>query len=172
MGRCAASLVTVFIALTISIGSAVSASSTTQSAESGPRRVLVLHSYGQDFSPWNAITGGFRQQLIMQSPHAIELHEVSLPTDRFEQARDQRPFLDYLRALFNGRDLDLLVAMGAPAARFLQRTRPGLFPSVPLLITGADERTFNDTPLGPNDTAVAVGFDQAIRLDRIMVVLG
>ena len=37
--------------------------------------------------------------------------------------RTKNPSLDYLRALFAGRNLDLVVAMAAPAARFGNRAR-------------------------------------------------
>src|SRR5436190_4165860 len=121
------------------------------SAAAQPRRVLVLHSFGPYFAPWNEIAGRFREGLLKQSPYAIDLYEASLQTERFDSSQDQQPFLDYLRALFAGRNLDLVVAMGAPAARFFLRNRARLFPYTALLITGTDERTLTDVPRGIND---------------------
>jgi signal transduction histidine kinase len=140
-------------------------------AAAEPRRVLLLHSFGPHFAPWNAVSGRLREELIRQLPNTIDLYEASLETARFADAHHEEALVDYLRALFAGRNLDLVVAMGAPAARFIQRYRTGLFPSTPLLITGADQRAFNGDQLTQNDTAVAVTFDQAKQIENILQVL-
>src|SRR5215831_8631980 len=72
------------------------------------RRVLLLHSFSPKFSPWSTISARLREELIKQSPHPINLYEASLQDLRLDQARDQRAFIDYLRALFDGRDPDLV----------------------------------------------------------------
>jgi hypothetical protein len=87
------------------------------------------------------------------------------------QFDDHAPVVEYLRSLFAGRKLDLVVAMGAPAARFVQRYRSQLFPSTPLLITGTDQRTFSDVPLTADDTAVAVTVDLTKFIENILQVL-
>jgi hypothetical protein len=104
---------------------------TCDPANAESRRVLLLHSFGPYFAPWNEIAGRFREGLFKQSPHAIDLYEASLQIERFEPSQDQEPFLYYLRALFAGRNLDLVVAMGAPAARFFLRNRARLLPFTP-----------------------------------------
>jgi len=78
---------------------------------------------------------------------AVDLYEVSLEMARLPQPTEEAPLVDYIRALFAGRDLDLVVAVGAPAARFFQKHRPQFFPSTPLLITAADQRTFSEGAL-------------------------
>src|SRR3954466_11490934 len=97
-----------------------------------PRRVLLLHSFGPLFEPWSAVAGRFREELTRRLPNAIDLYEASLETARLAQPPDEGPLVDYLRALFAERNLDLVVAMGAPAARFFQKHRPQFFPSTPL----------------------------------------
>src|SRR5262249_51213521 len=96
---------------------------------------------------------------------------ASLQIERFEPSQDQEPFLYYLRALFAGRNLDLVVAMGAPAARFFLQNRARLFPYTPLLITGTDERALTDVPRGINDTVVGSTFNQAQPVEHILRVL-
>jgi len=140
-------------------------------AAAQPQRVLLLHSFGPHFSPWGAIASRLREEIIQQSRTPIALYEASLQIGRFGEPHDEAPFVDYLRALFAGRSLDLVVAMGAPAAQFFLHHRPGLFPSTPLLITGADVRTLRDATLTANDTAVAVWFDQARLIDNILQLL-
>jgi hypothetical protein len=142
-----------------------------QTAAAEPRHILLLHSFGPHFSPWRAIAGQFRHELIQQSRSSVDLYEASLQSGRFGQPQDEAPFIDYLRALFAGRGLDLVVAMGAPAARFFLQHRPQLFPTTPLLITGADERALSDLSLTSNDTAVGVWFDQAKQIENVLQLL-
>jgi signal transduction histidine kinase len=136
-----------------------------------PRRVLLLHSFGPFFEPWSAVAGRFREELTRRSPNAIDLYEASLETARFAQPPDEAPLVDYLRALFAERNLDLVVAMGAPAARFFQKHRPEFFPSTPLLITAADQRTFSESVLTSNDAAVPSTLDLPKLVDNILQVL-
>ena len=140
-------------------------------AAAQPRRVLLLHSFGPHFAPWSFVSGHFREALIRQSPEVIDLFEASLESARFMQFDDHAPVVEYLRSLFAGRKLDLVVAMGAPAARFVQHYRSQLFPSTPLLITGTDQRTFSDIPLTADDTAVAVTVDLTKFIENILQVL-
>src|SRR5690242_19607295 len=64
------------------------------------RRVLLLHSFGPHFAPWNAIASRLREELIKQSPAPIDLYETALEGDRFGPNPDQAVFVDHLRALF------------------------------------------------------------------------
>src|SRR5262245_7035694 len=136
-----------------------------------PRRVLLLHSFGPHFAPWSAVSGRFREELIKQSPDAIDLYEASLETARLTQAPDEVPFIEYLRSLFSGRDLNLVVAMGAPAARFVQRYRTQVLAGTPLLITGTDQRFVSTAALTWNDTAVASKIDLAKLIENIFQLL-
>ena len=136
-----------------------------------PKRILLMHSFGPTFGPWNSISMRIREEIRKQSAYPIDLYEASLQRERFSENQDERPLLNYLVTLFEARDPDLIVAMGAPAARFLLRNRASLFPLKPMLIAGADERAYAGTPLTANDTAVSVTFDQALQLDSILQVL-
>jgi signal transduction histidine kinase len=136
-----------------------------------PKRILLLHSFGPNFSPWNVIAGRLREELFAQSPQPIDLYEASLQMDRFGPDQDRGPFAEYLRTLFSARDLDLIIAIGAPAARFILAQRPNLFAATPLLVAGTDERTFADTPLTANDTTVPVIVDESLMVHHIMQVL-
>jgi signal transduction histidine kinase len=142
-----------------------------QTAAPQTGRVLLLHSFGQNFSPWNRISARFREELVKQSPRPIDLFEVSLQNVQVDETRYQQTFLDYLRALYAEREPDLVVAMGAPAARFFEQHRGQIFPSTPLLIAGADVRTYRAGALNANDTAVAVSFDLPALIDNILQVL-
>jgi signal transduction histidine kinase len=143
----------------------------TDFAAAQPKRILLMHSFGPTFGPWNVISARMREEIRKQSPYPIDFYETSLQGDRFGERQNEGPYLEYLNGLFEGRDLDLILAMGAPATRFMLRNRARVFPSTPMLIAGADERTFRESPLTPNDTTVSVTFDQSVQLANIFDVL-
>jgi signal transduction histidine kinase len=145
--------------------------SAVSSTAGEPRRVLLLHSFGPHFAPWNAVAGRFREELVKHSPAPIDLYEASLEMARLLEPPDQRPFVDYLRALFSGRSPDLVVTIGAPAARFIQQYRPQIFPSTPLLIAAADARAVDSAAMTPNDAAVTTTLDLPKLIENILHVL-
>jgi signal transduction histidine kinase len=136
-------------------------------------RVLLLHSFGPDFSPWNTITPPFREALRKLAPNPIDLYEASLQAERFgvSPAREEGPFIDYLNALLPDRKPRLVVAMGAPVTRFVLRNRARLFPSSPLLIATSDVRTYEDLALTANDTACPTIYDPTVHIDHILRLL-
>jgi signal transduction histidine kinase len=140
-------------------------------AAAGSKQVLLLHSYGPQFGPWNSFSNLFREELLRQSPDAIDLHEASLESARLAQISEQAPLVDYLHAIFPARDLDLIVVMGSPAARFVLQRRSQFFPAIPLLITGADQRTFRDVALSVNATVVALAVDLPKLIENILQIL-
>jgi signal transduction histidine kinase/ABC-type uncharacterized transport system substrate-binding protein len=123
-----------------------------------PRRVLLLHSFGPNFSPWNEYARAIREELGLQSKEPIDIFEASLATARSAD-KEEGPFVEYLRALFSKDQLDLVITIGAPAANFLQQHRSELFPSVPAVHTGLEQRRVPVSTLTANDTVVAVSVD-------------
>ena len=142
-------------------------------AAADPDRVLLLHSFGPDFSPWNTITPPFREALRKLAPNPIDLYEASLQAERFGEspAREESPFIDYLNALLAGREPRLVVVMGAPVTRFALRNRARLFPSSPLLIAVSDVSTYEDLALTARDTACPTSYDPTVHIDHILRLL-
>jgi PAS domain S-box-containing protein len=136
-----------------------------------PRRVLLIHSFSRDFAPFNVVAGGFRTELVRQSPVPVDIYEVTLESARFPGTPREGPFLNYLLALFAGQRLDLVVPMGGPAARFAQRHRQLLFPATPMLLAAADQRHLEDAVLTTNDAVVTVANDLPRMMDTILQVL-
>jgi hypothetical protein len=97
------------------------------------KRVLILHSFGRDFAPFNALSSSFRTALAEQSATPIEFFEASLESTLFAEDGSEAFLVDYLRARFANRPADLVVPIGAPGLMFLQRHRDKLFPGVPIL---------------------------------------
>jgi signal transduction histidine kinase len=142
----------------------------TGEAFSEPKRVLFLHSFGRDFAPWSEYARTFREELNRQSPDGIDLYEASLATARFPDD-EEGPFVEYLRALFAKRRLDLVAAIGSPAVGFVQRHRQELFPSVPAVYTGVERRRVSHTALTANDAVIAINNDYAAVVENILQVL-
>ena len=151
-----------------SVGAAILFFVMLSTATAEPRRVLLLHAFGHPFSPWSDMAASFRAALIKRSPEPIDLFEVSLDTARVQDSQDEGPFVEYIRALLSRRKLDLIVPVGAPAAFFMQRHRPLLFPSTPMLIVGADVRRIPNTSLTENDTAVLLDLDLPAYLENVV----
>jgi signal transduction histidine kinase len=139
-------------------------------ATAEPKRVLLLHSLGRDFAPFADVSGRFREELIRQSTDPVDYYEISLETARFSGAEQEGPFVDYLRALFAQRRLDLVVPVGAPAARFALRHRDKLFGSAPMLFVAMDLRAMQGAAVTANDAVVAYRFDLPAAIDNILRV--
>ena len=135
------------------------------------KRVMLLHSFGRDFKPWSEYAKAIRMELDRQSPWPLDITENSLVTARFSDGDPEGPFVDYLRALFAKRPLDLIVSIGAPAANFVQRHRQRLFAGTPMVLMAVDERRVQYSNLTANDTAVAVRINYLSVFENILQVL-
>jgi signal transduction histidine kinase len=138
-------------------------------ANAEPKRVLLLHSLGRDFAPFAEVSGRFREELVRQSTEPVDYYEVSLETARFSEAEQEGPFVDYVRALFAQRRLDLVVPVGGPAARFALRYRE-LFGAAPMLFVAMDLRSMQGAAVTGNDAVVAYRFDLPGIVDNILRV--
>ena len=135
------------------------------------KRVMLLHSFGQDFKPWSEYAKDIHAELKRQSPWPLDIIENSLVTARFSDENPDAPFAEYLSALFAKRPLDLIVSIGAPAADFVQRHRRRLFPSTPMVLTAVDQRRVQYSNLTGDDVAVAVNINYLSAFENILQVL-
>ena len=135
------------------------------------KRVMLLHSFGRDFKPWSEYAKAIRVELDRQSPWPLDIIENSLVTARFGDENSEAPFVEYLRALFAKRPPDLIVSIGAPAANFVQRHRPRLFATAPMVFMAVDQRRVQYSNLTANDAAVAVRINYLSAFENILQVL-
>jgi hypothetical protein len=136
-----------------------------------PKRLMVLHSFGRDFKPWSDYARAIRAELDRQSPWSLNIYEHSLEIAYSSDQNPERPFVDYLRALFAKQRLDLIVSIGAPAAAFVQRHRQQLFATTPMLFTVVDQRRVQFSVLTENDAVVAVSINYFAAIENILRVL-
>jgi signal transduction histidine kinase len=135
------------------------------------KRVVMLHSFGQDFKPWREYASTIRTELERQSPWPLDIQDHSLVSARSSNEDPEVPFTDYLRALYSKNPPDLIVSIGAPAAAFVQRHRPRLFPKAPMVFTTVEQRRINFSALTELDTVVAVAHDFPAIFENILRVL-
>ena len=126
---------------------------------SEPKRVLIVHSFGRDFAPYNIVATTLRTDLTQLMRESVALHEASLDLERGSTPEDERLFLEYLVRRNLGAPPDLVIAIANPAMLFCLRYRDVLFPGRPLLVTGLDRRRLETVQLPATDRAVTVTLD-------------
>jgi signal transduction histidine kinase len=135
------------------------------------KRVMFLHSFGPQFKPWSDYARTIRAETIRQVKWSIDFSDFSLAGARSDDRESEVPLVQYLRALYLREPLDLIIAVGAPAASFIQRHRSELFLTTPMIFTAVDRRRVDYDHLSENDTVVAVNHDFAAILTTILQVL-
>lgn len=135
------------------------------------KRVLVLHSFGREFRPWSEYARSIKAELERQSPWPLDVQEHTLLTARFNNPGPETPFVEYLHSLYQGALPDIVVSIGAPAARFVQRYRQKLFPDTPMVLTVVEQRLVNRFELTENDVVVAVRNDFMAAFENILQVM-
>jgi signal transduction histidine kinase len=144
---------------------------TAGEVSSESRRVLVLHSFGQDFAPYADFSMAFRSTLSRQLGDGIEYLDVSLLAVQSDGNTEDEPFLTYLMALASQNRPDIAIALGSPAVRFAQRYREHVFGDTPLIFSAFDERLLRDELLTENDAVVALRNDVPGLVENILQVL-
>ncbi|PDT90893.1 ATPase [Bradyrhizobium sp. Y36] len=135
------------------------------------KRVLVLHSFGREFRPWSEYARDIKAELERQSPWPLDIQEHALLTARFNNPGPEAPFVEYLQSLYQGATPDIVLSIGAPAARFAQRYRATLFPDTPLILSAVERRLIDRADLGENDVVVAIHNDFVAAFENVLQVL-
>jgi len=142
----------------------------SNAADPPSKRILMLHSFGPRFKPWSDYEQSIRSEISRRWQKRLGFLDQSL-VNAGDGENPEPAFVDYLRALYANRPIDLIVAMGAPAADFIQRHRQQLFPTTPMVFTAVEQRRVQSEKLTENDTVVAVAHDFPAAFDNILRVL-
>jgi signal transduction histidine kinase len=146
----------------------LAAPSAIDAATPEPRHVLLIHSFGRDFAPYDTISSVFRSELARGSTAPVVIAEATLDAGRGSTDKAQQAFFEYLSARFEGAAPDLVVTLGPPAARFYFAHRDELFPATPLIVGAIDERFARNFPLRTGDASVLGKVDLPGLLDNIV----
>ena len=142
-----------------------------QAADPAPKRVLILQSFGLRSKPWSDYAQAIRTEIGLHSQSSVEFLEHSLVNRGHSQEKLEGAFVDYLSTVYTGHPPHLIVALGAPAASFIQRHRQRIFPMVPMIITAVDRRVVQYEKLTDNDAVVSFTNDVPLLFENIMRVL-
>ena len=134
------------------------------------KTMLIIHSVGREFRPWNEYAKQIREELDKQSPWPLDVREHALETARSGNLNPEVTFVEYLEVLYANRAPDLIVAIGAPAAAFIQRHRDQLFPTAPVLFTAIDQRRLDSKGLTQEDAAVATTLDFRVLFESFLQI--
>src|SRR6476660_10266026 len=138
----------------------------SQAADPDPKRVMMLHSFGLRFRPWTDYSEALRAEMSRRT--SVEFQDHSLLNARRNSDKSDAPFVEYLRSLNIDQPPDLIVAIGAPAANFVQAHRKDLFATTPMLFTAVERRRVAFDKLTEYDTVVAASNDDYAFFDNIM----
>ena len=141
----------------------------SQAADPEPKRVMMLHSFGLRFRPWTDYSEAFRAEMSRRA--SVEFQDHSLLNARRNSDKSDAPFVEYLRTLNADQPPDLIVAIGAPAANFVQAHRKDLFPTTPMIYTLVERRRVDFDKLTQYDTVVAATNNDAVFFENILHVL-
>ena len=132
---------------------------------------MMLHSFGPRFKPWSDYAQTIRSEISRQWRKPVDFLDHSLVNARQDDENSEASFVEYLRTLYASRPVDLIVAIGAPSANFVQRYRQRLFPETPMILTAVEQRRVQFVKLTENDTVVAVAHDFPAAFENILRVL-
>jgi signal transduction histidine kinase len=136
-----------------------------------PKKILFLQSYGQNFETWRVWSREINNELSRQSPWPLDIQEHSLVTARDGGDNAEAKFVEYLGVLYAQRPPDLIVALGAPAARFVQQHRKDLYPTTPMLLAAIEVRRVDQSMLSEQDAVVGVRKNYVVLFENILRLL-
>src|SRR5580692_6109464 len=119
------------------------------------KTVLLLHSFGREFAPYETIVATIRTELAKGSSEPVAIYDASLDAGQTSGPEDAQAFIDLLRHRFAGSPPDVVITVGPPAAAIYPQNRDKVFPAAQLVIAGLDERFIPKSVLRDGDAAVA-----------------
>src|SRR5262245_42198832 len=112
------------------------------------RTVLAVHWSSEDYPSNPVVDGAIRQVLLSRDDAPVDYFSEYLESDRFPGKDATQAFRDYLQRKYQGRRIDVVVAITDPALQFVLQSREQLFPGVPIVASSST--------LGPHLSAAGV----------------
>jgi signal transduction histidine kinase len=134
------------------------------------RTVLTIHSGAENFPANPILDAGIRERLLADPDVSIDYLTEYLESDLFPSEEASLAFRDYLRRKYQGRAIDVVLAMTDTSLRFILSHRGELFPDVPVVffgLAGPDETTRN---AGGGITGVRTGVAYAETLKLALML--
>jgi PAS domain S-box-containing protein len=136
-----------------------------------PKRVLVVHSFGNAAPPFTTHSTAFEKELTVKMGEPVDLDEVSLDVARYASLDMEEALVDLLRKRQTKWQPDLVVPIGSPAGVFVARHRDHLFPATtPIVYAGMDKRRLPTGALEQNAAFVGESFDVRGMVEDILQI--
>lgn len=140
-------------------------------AAASTERVLLLHSFGRGVEAHANFARAFQAELAILRSEGVEFHEIPMGMTALVGERSEGPFVNYLASIEAEHPFELVVSIGGPAARFVQRHRRQVFANTPLLISATDARHLGEGIATDHDAVVPVHVDLVATIQNILRVL-
>ncbi len=129
-------------------------------AKAAPKRVLIVHSFGNAAPPFTTHSTAFETELAEKMKEPVDLDEVSLDVARYASLDMEEALVALMHARQAKWQPDLVVPIGSPAGIFVARHRDRLFPeSTPIVYTGMDISRLPAGAIERNAAFVGESFD-------------
>jgi signal transduction histidine kinase len=99
------------------------------------RTALAVHYSSEDYPSNPVVDGAIRQVLHSRDEAPVDYFAEYLESDRFPTEQATLAFRDYLLRKYQGRRIDVVLAITDPALQFVLQYRDQLFPGVPIVAT-------------------------------------
>lgn len=143
---------------------AVAAASPSATAEKF-YRVLIVYENESTQTAAAELARGLHGALNENSPTQFEIYSEYLDNARFPGADNLDRMADHLAAKYRNLPLDLTIAMGSYALRFMLERRAAIVPGVPLLFGAVGQTTLVGIDVPPDVRGVVSHYDIRKALD-------
>src|SRR5258707_1039860 len=137
-------------------------------AQPQPRRtVLVVHWSPEEF-PINPRRDAAIREVLVAPSETIDYFAEYLESDRFTEPQASKSLRDYIQEKYQGRRIDLVVAVTDVALQFVLQYRNDLFPSAPIVFAGFFPPAAEVRLADPGITGAvrAGGYEETVALAR------
>jgi signal transduction histidine kinase len=125
-------------------------------AQPSQRSVLVLDQ-SSAFLPFNAaVANAIRATVNADSRWRISFYSEHLDANRFFGPDYENALVQFLKAKYRDRPIDVVTVFGVSALDFMVRRRDEIWPSVPVIFAAIDEATVASLTLPKNVTGVTM----------------
>ncbi len=103
-----------------------------------PRRVLIIHSYNEEYR-WSAAMNATIKEYLHEEFPEIDIYVEYLDAKRYQITGVSSPFHALLTAKYAGKDLDVVAVTDNPAFELLLANREGIFGDTPIVFAGIND---------------------------------
>ena len=125
-------------------------------AEPAQRSVLVLEQSSAGLPFNTALASAIRSTINAGSKSPISFYSEHLDANRFFGSEYENEFVQFLKAKYRERHIDVVIVVGVSALDFIARRREQLWPSVPVVFAAIDEATMSRRTLPNNVTGATM----------------